>query len=259
MSDKNALLEQFIKDLNQTDFLDDKAMAEFLRRVHELYDDGWRHSYSIVTQVFIQNIEIGKLKETLIAASDKLKQVFLAVEREGFGSVDSDTPETAQLKERQYDRRHRSLEKLCDHLNLEATRMNYNERVQRSAEAKVQEIHQEALDVSQKLEQLKESLEQATNKQQTHSVTILGIFTGIVMAFVSMLVMSSSMLSNIDKISMPRLMFVAILLLLFNVNSLFFLFNFVLKVKDNTKLMPWRWITGFNVICLIVLVSLIFA
>ena len=70
-------------------------------------------------------------------------------------------------------------------------------------------------------------------------MAILGIFVAIILAFVSGLVFSSSVLQNIDKTNIYKLSLVSLIIGFFIVNILFFLFNFILRIiKDDTQINP---------------------
>ncbi|STQ86870.1 Uncharacterised protein [Helicobacter muridarum] len=137
------------------------------------------------------------------------------------------------------------LEKLYDHINLECIRLQ-------DSDNKINEIKNTSKELDKKYKELKENLD----KQQSQYITILGIFASIVLAFVSGLVFSTSVLSNIDKASIYRLAFAIAFIALFFGNILYFLFNFISKiafvksVEDN----QCKFIIYFNIIVCIILI-----
>ena len=66
---------------------------------------------------------------------------------------------------------------------------------------------------------------------QKDYITILGIFSSIVITFVAGMVFSSSILNNIDKVSIYRLTFVIILIAMMLFNLLNLLLDFIAKVN----------------------------
>ncbi|EOH7341715.1 hypothetical protein ACMCWU_001566, partial [Campylobacter coli] len=77
-------------------------------------------------------------------------------------------------------------------------------------------------------------------------IAILGIFSSIILSFVAGLNFSNSILSNIDKASIYRLVFVMAFIALFVGNILYFLFAFLVKISLNTSFKAnWLFIT-FN-------------
>ena len=67
---------------------------------------------------------------------------------------------------------------------------------------------------------------------QRDYVTILGIFAAIILAFVAGITFSTSVLSNVDKVSIYRLTFVILLLALLLFNLLNSLFCFVERINN---------------------------
>lgn len=112
--------------------------------------------------------------------------------------------------------------KFYDHVNLECVRL------QDSSE-KISRLQNTYKELDKNYKELSENL----NKQQTQYITILGIFASIVLTFVSGLVFSNSILSNIDKASIYRLVFVMAFIALFVGNILYFLFAFLIKISLN--------------------------
>ena len=66
---------------------------------------------------------------------------------------------------------------------------------------------------------------------QKDYITILGIFSSIVITFVAGMVFSSSILNNINKVSIYRLTFVIILIAMMLFNLLNLLLDFIAKVN----------------------------
>ncbi|EFC31809.1 hypothetical protein C414_000470008 [Campylobacter jejuni subsp. jejuni 414] len=125
--------------------------------------------------------------------------------------------------------------KFYDHVNLECVRLQ---------------------DSSEKISHLQNTykeLSENLNKQQTQYITILGIFASIVLTFVSGLVFSNSILSNIDKASIYRLVFVMAFIALFVGNILYFLFAFLIKISLNIHFQTNRLLIIFNIIILAIM------
>ena len=135
--------------------------------------------------------------------------------------------------------------KLRDYINLEIARITDNTRVQLALEEKIM--------------QAKTSLNEfsATSKNiQRDYITILGIFAAIILTFVSGLVFSNSVLQNIDKVSIYRLIAVISLIAIFIVNILNFLFSFIKQIhygKDD-KSSKFKSLNSFNIIMLLIII-----
>lgn len=106
-------------------------------------------------------------------------------------------------------------------------------------------------------ENLKEFKSELKNVEREY-ITILGIFSGIVLAFVGSLIFSTSVLQYINSISIYRLFFVIILIGLILINALYFLFAFILKINQHTldlsKKLKW-----INFSAIIILILIFFA
>lgn len=100
---------------------------------------------------------------------------------------------------------------------------------------------------------IKESAENATNIEKEY-ITILGIFASIVLAFVGGLTFSTSVLQNIDAISIYRLIFMVDLIAMVLVNAIYLLMKFICDINDKktellngkkTELISVKW---FNIV-----------
>lgn len=103
-------------------------------------------------------------------------------------------------------------------------------------------------------ENIKEFKSELKNVEREY-ITILGIFSGIVLAFVGSLIFSTSVLQYINSISIYRLFFVIILIGLILINALYFLFAFILKINqhplDLSKKLKW---INFSAILILILI-----
>ena len=97
------------------------------------------------------------------------------------------------------------------------------------------------------------------NGMQKDYITILGIFAAIILAFVSGLVFSNSVLQNIDKASIYKLLLISITIGFFITNILLFLFSFVKSIirnnENNSALDPH--ISYFNLAAIILILVLL--
>lgn len=130
------------------------------------------------------------------------------------------------------------LTKLYDHVNLELVRANYY--------AQLNSIQDERLgDLSNKIEESRRAAEESIAgaaadaedrinsskaEVQRDNITVLGIFTGIVVAFVAGMTFSSSVLQNIDKASIYRLAAMATIAAIFFLDLVALLVWFLSKV-----------------------------
>jgi len=148
--------------------------------------------------------------------------------------------------------------KLYDHTNLDIARINYtktmtNETMSELAKNKLlvvsleQNVHEseEALkEISNKtiddLKQLSGQVQERQEDMQKEYITILGIFAAIVLAFTGGIVFSSSVLENIDKVSIYRLSLMAFIIGLVFFNLIWILIDFIRDI--NGKVIRKKWI-----------------
>ncbi len=117
-----------------------------------------------------------------------------------------------------------NIKKLYDHVSLDIARINYSDSGDRNISEidKIREYQQNVNDLGNKMSDIQsntDKLKQEIKGYQKESITILGIFASIVLAFTGGMTFSSSVLENIDKSSIYRIILVICLLgiVLFNV------------------------------------------
>ena len=128
----------------------------------------------------------------------------------------------------------KEINKLYDHINLEIARINYNKEIGDYSWAQLQITQKHVATAVSENKELKIELENQANKFKTELenqanmfseeikrtqsdmqkdyITILGIFTSVVLAFTGGMFFSSSVLENISEVSIYRLTFIVVLL-----------------------------------------------
>ena len=212
--DRQQILQELLLDLARIDTnITKENLEQYIFKLQDIYKDDFRHLYSgmfgVITRVDADNdLNMAKLQGNIQTLYESAVQCL----NEGRGHV------TQALCDK--------LEKLYDHVNLEISRISYT-----------QEIAQRMEDKNRKAgEEIKSLSEKAANMQKDY-ITILGIFSSIVITFVAGMVFSSSVLENIDKVSIYRLTFVIILIALLLFNLLNLLLDFIAKVNLKTPVM----------------------
>ena len=211
MVDNQEKLRAFILELSisslvlGTDNVNDK-----INNLKLIYENDFRHFYSNIfsTITLIKNDE----KYDLQMLIENIGVIFNEIQvKHNNKEIDEDFFKKAK--------------KLYDHINLDVARIKYTETL-------VNKITEQNNLTNKELRKINEKAE---NMQRDY-VTILGIFAAVIIAFVSGMTFSTSVLNNIDKVSIYRLTFVAVLIafLLFNLINL--LLDFLLKInKFNTN------------------------
>jgi len=88
-------------------------------------------------------------------------------------------------------------------------------------------------------------------------ITILGIFAAIVLAFVGGITFTTSVLQNIDKVSIFRLIITVDVIGAVLINVIYLLISFLLKINDKERGVNKNFIVWINVILLAIAVVII--
>ena len=128
--------------------------------------------------------------------------------------------------------------KLYDHINLEIARMNYVDNITREIQnstsklnQNIKEIKDTSDSITNEIEDTKQEakkLRSKLDKAQQETITILGIFSAVVLAF-----MGGMYLSNVYKVS-----FICLLIGLVLVNLIYVLFTFIMHINKDR---PFKW------------------
>lgn len=148
---------------------------------------------------------------------------------------------TSMLEDRPRSEQADSVRKLCDHIELEKTRLlHYTEQMKMmcSFEERSTQLDEQIKEQQEKTESEIKRLEDDSLKRieeekreaQRENVSVLGVFTGIVVAFVAGLTFSSSILQSIDRASIYRLCAMATVIGVFLFDTIAILLSFLGKV-----------------------------
>lgn len=107
------------------------------------------------------------------------------------------------------------------------------------------------------VEQSKITIQEEIRGMEKEYISILGIFASIVLAFVGGITFSSSVLSNINKVSIYKLVLIVDMLGFILMNVIWMLINFITTI--NEKELKYFNIRTFNKLCLIILIIVILA
>lgn len=221
---KDKMLMELIQELAVDVNLNQEKIRIYRDRFEEIYCDDYRHEYSAITRVLFDITE----DESRDYLSEKLKDIM-------------DLMSDGEAK--------KGLAKLWDHINLENVRMAELRRISsvsirqsRNANKKQHELKIENKKLNEDLKAAKEELkyirekfdevEENITNSNVQSITILGIFSGIVMAFTGGLSFIASSLQNINVISKYRLIFVILLLAAAIFNIIFMLIYVIGKLTN---------------------------
>lgn len=229
----------------------------FITYFDELYRDGFRHRYS---EVFgILSGVAAPLDDASVTASDYYLDGNCVIQM----NFDSLTPViesrcTAEAK--------RGFEKLRDHTFLEIGRLSYNARINDIQDKRFAQTFDDIHIATNRLDESNKKIRAAERRienAQRENVTILGIFAAIVIAFTAGMGFTSSVLQNIDAVSVYRLVFVIVLMGLFLFNLMYALFRFVHQVtkpeSEPGTILPKRVYGGVNAVGIALLIAVFVA
>lgn len=205
--EKNNLLEDFLKQLYEDNDL--KDTTSYIDNLKKIYDGDFRHEYSRITQ-FLVRIDDSEAADMLI------------------GKIDSLNREIDEISIK------KNIEKLIDHITLENIRLS---KLRDLSDANVK--YKDLLESYNKLEEkikntskMEEKISEKIENNNNQSITILGIFAGIVMAFTGGLSFIASSMQHINAISKYRLIFIIILLSMVMFNTIFMLIYTIGKLTN---------------------------
>ncbi|MCR6570825.1 coiled-coil domain-containing protein [Campylobacter insulaenigrae] len=232
---KSSKIENILEKLSGDNL---ENIQDLKKDIKKFYDTNKRHRYSDITS---------HLFHLHMKQDGKIDNI-----RKNIQLLIDEPDNTEQLKD--------NLLKLQDHILLEIVRLNNIKEIKQEIEKTSKEVQESKIEIEKTSKEVQESkieIEKTSKEVQESKqsyITILGIFAAIMLAFVSGLNFSNSVLSNIDKVSIYRLIFVMAFIALFVGNILKFLFDFLLKISGaNNKVVCYKYYI-FNAILFIVMV-----
>ena len=138
--------------------------------------------------------------------------------------------------------------KLYDHINLEIARMNYVDNITREIQnstsklnQNIKEIKDTSDSITNEIEDTKQEakkLRSKLDKAQQETITILGFFSAVVLAFMGGMSFSSSVLESMYLSNVYKVSFICLLIGLVLVNLIYVLFTFIMHINKDR---PFKW------------------
>lgn len=202
---------------------------------------------------------------------DKISQIKVGMNEDGNRKDLAKLRENIKLLHDQYDKKKTKkdltecIKKLYDHISLEVARLEYNDRVFKvNIENSITEsvkvrIDERVKNVEKDYNSLETEIKNISNnlkRSEKNYITILGIFASLVVTFVSGLLFSSEVLSNISSVSVYRLIVVILLLGFVLITICFSLYWFITKIinNDNDKELINIYLATIKVIAILLLI-----
>lgn len=225
---KDLELTNLISELAKDTNLDISNLNRYKNKFENIYTDNYRHEYSEITKVLF-SINDSEGRDYL---SGKIKDIGNLIENE-------------DIKKR--------VLKLWDHINLENIRLAELKKISEDTNKAFTEVNEvkekysklekqyselekhwnnidiQANAVDKKLKKMDKDIDNSTSK----SITILGIFSGIVMAFTGGLSFIASSLQNMNQVSIYRLILVITLISTAIFNIIFMLMYMIGRFTES--------------------------
>lgn len=202
-----------------------KADAYFMT-FKEIYARIGRHRYSEVSK-YIDSL----LQDTVDALRDGVKAIISCAEANGYDNDAEDSTNKECYKK---------INKLCDHIELEAARYSSIKKMQLMAESHSKQEEDMLKLLKETEDTVTETHEQAKNLSQ-QLISILGIFAGIIVTFSFATTIVGETIANLAKSDVVYLGFIISVLGTIFMNVIAFLLSFVTKLSGHTfsKKFPW--------------------
>lgn len=265
--EKQDAVNKILIDLSKSQNIlkEAKTRRDFFIRLEEIYyndnADNFRHYYSDIfsTLTMIDN-------DPLLGSLEILAQNIETI-KDGYKSVNKGSnKENIDIS--------KEILKLYDHVNLEISRINYTKTITNKTQSdiiqtreiinevnnKIEETNNTIADQLKEIEQTADSLKReitANQKEiQSEYITILGIFSSIVVVFVGGINFSSAIFENINKSSIYRLSFTICLVGIVLFNMMWVLLDFIRNINGKNSRKSWIFwsVNGVLVLGLIVII-----
>lgn len=237
IKDKTEPFNSFIQGISLTVMDSKDKVDEFSCLSLDIYKDGWRHSYSVVTSFIMKNLSKEESRDVLTNFIENLNIIISSMvvivknleEKRDFLSI------------KQYENSIQGLTRLKDHISLELIRLDYTHKIEEKVDEVnkiAEEIRERNTEIEKQIKLHNTKIEESTNetkKMKSDSVTILGIFASIMTVLAASIGLSSSIFSNMSEISSWLLCALTCLIIIFISNMLFHLFNFLREIANRNK------------------------
>ena len=226
--DSNSSLEEILHNLSGA--INVEAMKHDVRGFYDKYKT---HNYVAILNFIIDLRDKGRDVDSNIANIVKNIDYIVKTPNNSPFNIDEDVV----MKEKLYE--------IKDFILLEQLRMQQVRDLKVSVDSfdgKIKSIESKADNIKKEIEESKKSY-----------ITILGIFSAVVLAFIGGLTFSTSVLANMHMVSIYRLIFVICFISLFFGNILYALFNFLRTTISNDNKGDTIIIT-FNIIIVSIMI-----
>ena len=255
MHDRNQAFRTFLEHLSSSS-PDEQLARQLLHDFHDLYDDGWRHSYALISSFMYgmlsqspdddEEHDFESLLGVMVANIEGLRQR-LVLE---YGQSDAAVQDAAAQgrsssdREREFRRRLLSIDKLEDHIRLEFLhlvnqgRSMQNVRRQLNAcRSELERLQTQEQDLQQQLVRQREELRQLTPT----FVALLGLFAAILAVIFGALQVPLGLFKQAGEYGIFGLMALLSLIWFAWVQLLGMLYRFICTIIGREPYRPTVW------------------
>ena len=218
--ERETQLKNLLRELSN-EAIDEEKCEAITSRFAAIYEGGFRHRYSV----------FHPLLQEIIASSDAEQGVseFLTVNL----NTISKYIENRYINDGQgeHSKIYRPIFKLCDHINLELTRINE----QRNQENRLCQLYVQIEQAQHNLELARTDAEEArkqVNKAQTDILAILSTFSAVILAFMGGTTFLSGAMSSISETRIYKFVIACCVCGLIIFNTIFLLLYIVSKIIE---------------------------
>ena len=131
------------------------------------------------------------------------------------------------------------LAKLLDHVSLERLRIARMEKIKHIGKKISQEMENTKADISEKRKEM-EDIDQKINSIHSETISILGIFAGLVIGFATSFQLLSKSLENLNDVYISKLLIIVAIIGIILFNCLFFLMFSVARISGRSLAMKCK-------------------
>lgn len=206
--DRQKLLKDIILELSKELLENNEMILQYINRLRKIYEDGFKHKYSDFFPIILDVWKDGNLyvKEYLM---DNLE------------TLDTYLENMVSQGNYEYENLYEKFHKLVDHLNLQIAQLTYSH----VNESRSEQLKSQLEESNTALKMANEGIEKANNQasqMQGQLVSVLGIFSTVVLGFSGGLSFLSSSITSISEVQYPESTVLALIIcgiIIFNVLS----------------------------------------
>lgn len=214
-NERQERLDNFLKRLVYYVELSDDDLERYTEEACHIYEDGFRHSYAKISQIL----------ETLHPDQQDALSLHVSQMRDVCPSV----LEAHNFPQEQRNDIQQKLFKLCDHVELECIRLLRMKRVEHFG-TRASDSLESATDLLKSVDEKAKDLDERVSGYHAQSISILGIFSGLVVTVTGVLQFTSSGLQNLSDTDAGKIVLFVAVSFLFLFNVLFMLMYCISRI-----------------------------